>query len=60
MSNFHDPNDPRHMRLFELLRQKHAADTIVGSVKGFQIRSVNKEELDKVKRVAARSMTRVN
>jgi hypothetical protein len=60
MSKFHDPNDPRHMRLFELLRQKHAADTIVGSVKGFQVRHVNKEELDKIKHVAARSMARVN
>ena len=48
------------MRLFELLRQKHAADTIVGSLKGFQVRRVNKEELDEIKRVAARSLARVN
>lgn len=60
MSNIHDPNDPRHMRLFELLRQKHAADTIVGNVQGFQVRRVNKEELDEIKRVAARSMNRAN
>lgn len=60
MPNLHDPNDPRHMRLFELLRQKHAADTIVGNVKGFQVRKVNREELDEIKRVAALSMARTH
>lgn len=60
MPNIHNPDDPRHMRLFELLRQKHASDTIVGSVKGFQVRRVNKEELDEIKRVAARSIARVS
>jgi hypothetical protein len=48
------------MRLFELLRQKHAADTIVGKGKGFQVRRVNKEELDEIKRVATLSMNRAN
>jgi hypothetical protein len=46
--------------LFELLRQKHAADTFAGNVQGFKVRRVNKEELDEIKRVAARSIARVN
>lgn len=60
MSNIHDPKDPRHTRLFELLRQKHAADTFADNVQGFKVRRVNKEELDEIKRVAARSIARVN
>ena len=60
MSNIHDPKDPRHTRLFELLHQKHAADTFAGNVQGFKVRRVNKEELDEIKRVAARSIARVN
>ena len=60
MSNIHNPNDPRHVRLFELLRQKRVADTHMGKLGGFQVRRVDKDELDKIKRVAARSMARVN
>jgi hypothetical protein len=60
MSNLHDPKNPRHSRLFELLRQKHAADSLVGNVQGFKVRRVNKDELDEIKRSAARSMARLN
>jgi hypothetical protein len=42
------------------LRQKHAADSLVGNVQGFKVRRVNKDELDEIKRSAARSMARLN
>lgn len=60
MSYMHAPKDHRHARLFELMRQKHAADILVGRAQGFEVRHVNKEELDEIKRVAARSMSRAN
>ena len=58
MSNLHDPDDPRHARLFELLRQNDVATKAAEKVQDFNIRRVNKDELDVIQRVAARSMLR--
>jgi hypothetical protein len=60
MSNLHDPENPRHARLFELLRQNDVAETTAARVHDFNIRKVNKDELDTIKRVAERSMRRMN
>ncbi|MDB4073448.1 hypothetical protein N9530_01690 [Ascidiaceihabitans sp.] len=60
MSNFHNPNDPRHKRLFELLRQKHVATHLGSTVKALKVRKVDHDELDEIKRIAARSLTRTH
>lgn len=59
MSNLHNPDDPRHARLFELLRQNHVAESTAARVHDFNVRKVNKDELEVIKRVAERSMRRV-
>ena len=46
MSNFHNPHDPRHKRLFELLRQKHVATHLCSTVKALKVRKVDHDELD--------------
>ena len=56
MNYFHNPDDPRHKRLFELLRQEETAERIVKDPKAFRIRPINPDELETIKRVAARSM----
>jgi hypothetical protein len=60
MPILHDPENPRHARLFELLRQNDVVETIASRVHDFNIRKVNQDEMDVIKRVAARSMQRVN
>tara|TARA_B110000027_G_C15994653_1_gene244700 strand:- start:72 stop:245 length:174 start_codon:yes stop_codon:yes gene_type:complete len=57
MSNFHNPNDPRNKRLFELLRQKHVATHLGSTVKAIRVRKVDHDE---IKRIAARSMARAH
>lgn len=56
MSNLHDPNDPRHMRIFEMMRQNHVAKDTAARVQQFNTRKVNKDELETIKRLAQRSM----
>ncbi|MDE1130552.1 MAG: hypothetical protein OSA49_03215 [Ascidiaceihabitans sp.] len=60
MSNFHNRNDPRHKRLFELLRQKNVATHLVDPSQPLKVRKVNSDELDEIKRIATRSMTRAH
>ncbi|WP_390914877.1 hypothetical protein [Pseudosulfitobacter sp. SM2401] len=60
MPILHDPENPRHARLFELLRQNDVVETMASRVHDFNIRKVNQDEMDVIKRVAARSMQRVN
>ena len=60
MSNLHDPDNPRHSRLFELLRQTDVAESAATRVQDFNVRKVNKDELDVIKLVAERSMRRAN
>ena len=60
MPILHDPENPRHARLFELLRQNDVVETMASRVHDFNIRKVNQNEMDVIKRVAARSMQRVN
>ncbi|ASM72289.1 MULTISPECIES: hypothetical protein [Roseobacteraceae] len=50
--------EPRHMRLFELLRQKNRADTTVARVKGFAIRKISADEAEQIKSMAQRSFAR--
>ena len=59
MSHLHDPKNPRHARLFELLRQTNVAQDTVARLDEFNIRKVNADELEVIKRVAERSMQRV-
>ncbi|MDG1470959.1 MAG: hypothetical protein P8Q26_05280 [Ascidiaceihabitans sp.] len=60
MPILHDPENPRHARLFELLRQNDVVETMASRVHDFNIRKVNQDEMDVIKRVAARSIQRVN
>lgn len=60
MPILHDPENPRHARLFELLRQNDVVETMASRVHDFNIRKVKQDEMDVIKRVAARSMQRVN
>ena len=56
MSLLHDPNNPRHARLFELLRQQNRSHSRVTRGKGFVIRKVTTEEADAIKAAASRSL----
>lgn len=56
MNYFHNPDDPRHKRLFEYLRQEESADKLVNDPKAFSVRRINPEDMEVIKRVAARSM----
>ncbi|MEL7099145.1 MAG: hypothetical protein AAGM84_09990 [Pseudomonadota bacterium] len=56
MSRFHDPKNPRHARLFELLRQQNRSETTVARGKGFVVRKVSAEEAAQIKAVATRSL----
>ena len=60
MSNFHNSNDPRHKRLFELLRQKHVATHLGDSSQPLRVRKVDSDELDEIKRIATRSISRAH
>ena len=60
MSNFHDPHDPGHKRLFELLRQKHVTTHLISTVKALKVRKVYHDELNEIKQIAACSMTRAH
>ncbi|MEO0936551.1 MAG: hypothetical protein AAFY38_00180 [Pseudomonadota bacterium] len=56
MSKLHDPQNPRHARLFELLRQQNRAETTVSRGKGFVIRRVTPQEADAIKAAARHSL----
>jgi hypothetical protein len=60
MSYLHDPNNPRHARLFELLYQSDMADVTALHAQNLKVRPVDKDELDVIRRIAERSMTRMN
>lgn len=60
MKYFHNPDDPRHKRLFEFLRQEETAERIMNDPKAFRIRRTNPDELETIKRVAARSMMQIS
>ncbi len=49
---------PRHMRLFELLRQKSNAETIVARSKGFSTRQISVGEVEHIKAMAQQSLAR--
>jgi len=54
------PKTPRHLRLFELLRQENRAKTTVARIKGFSIRQISADEAEQIKAVARQSFTRRN
>ncbi len=56
MSDLHDPGNPKHARLFELLRQEHDAATTVARVRNFTIRKVSADEAEQIKAVARKSL----
>ena len=60
MSFLHNQNDPRYTRLFEFLRQHNTAQNTLRTRQKYKMRRVNKEEMDVIKRVAARSFSRPN
>jgi hypothetical protein len=47
---------PRHGRLFDLIRQKHQADTTVAEFRGHVIRKISAQEFAQLKAAAARSL----
>lgn len=55
MSALHSPANPRHARLFELLRQQDCAATTVPRGQGFVVRAVTTEEAAQIRAVAERS-----
>lgn len=46
----------KHGRLFELIRQKNQADTVVARVGEFHIRKISKAEMLMLQQAAARSL----
>ena len=56
MSDMQKKTDPRHSRLFELIRQKNQADTTVARVQGYSIRRLSANEAAQLQRAAARSL----
>jgi len=56
MSGNERPSDPRHSRLFELIRQKNQAETTVARVQGYNIRRISANEAAQLQRAAARSL----
>ncbi|MBW4708237.1 hypothetical protein KX928_10620 [Roseobacter sp. YSTF-M11] len=56
MTQLHTESDPRHTRLFELIRQKNQADTTVARVKGFTLRQVSADEVAQLQLAATRSL----
>lgn len=56
MSDMQKKADPRHSRLFELIRQKNQADTTVARVQGYSIRRISANEAAQLQRAAARSL----
>lgn len=49
-------NQTRHDQLFELIRQKHQADTTVAKVRGHVIRKITAADFEQLKAAAARSL----
>jgi len=56
MSKLHDPKNPRHARLFELLRQQTRSQTTVTRGKGFIVRKLSKAQAAQIKAAADRSL----
>jgi len=56
MSKLHDTRNPRHARLFELLRQQSRTETTVARGKGFVIRRVTADEAAAIKAAAQKSL----
>ena len=50
-----DPENPRHMRLFELMRQHDVALDRASEVKAWRSRHLDTAELERVQRIALRS-----
>ena len=50
-----DPQNPRHMRLFELMRQRDVAVSRASEAKALPVRRLALCELEQVQRIALRS-----
>lgn len=56
----HDSNEPRHLRIFELLRQSDAAVDCAMSGQKLKSRPLSGAEIDALKTVALRSFRRAD
>jgi hypothetical protein len=56
LSHFELEKNPRHSRLFELIRQKNQSDQTVARIKGFRIRKISADEVEELLRSANRSL----
>ncbi|MEP1198348.1 hypothetical protein [Tateyamaria sp.] len=54
-----DPENPRHMRLFELLRQRDVALDRASDAQGLRSRRLEPDELERVQQIALRSFSDV-
>ena len=52
-----DPESPRHMRLFELMRQRDVALDRASEVKELRSKRLEPSELERIQQIALRSFT---
>lgn len=60
MSHLHDPQDPRHNRLFDLLQQQQSTQSIAHARAGLRFRKATAEEIETIKATSARALARRN
>lgn len=58
--HLHDPKDPRHSRLFELLRQGERAADVAAPAHKLTFRKATPEEVEMIKLSAAKTLQRPN
>ncbi|MGC3936848.1 hypothetical protein ACOTTU_03475 [Roseobacter sp. EG26] len=56
MSQTYDDRDPRHMKLFELIRQKNQADTAVARLREADFSEITTEQVAQLQQAATRSL----
>lgn len=56
--SLHDLKNPRHTRIFELLRQNDAAIDTSEQIKAHPVRPLSVADVDTLKRVALKSLVR--
>lgn len=50
------PSAPRHMRLFELIRQKNQAETTVARLNSVSLRKISSDEMLQLQAAATKSL----